>query len=105
MAAAHPETHVPPTTNGLGYTTSTTATGFTAAPTSAAKTKGPDDLEIKLEFGGGLHLIFAQQPRHTVYLPRLSAEGNPADIRFLIKWMKENLVTEREDMFVDGEGV
>jgi hypothetical protein len=28
-----------------------------------------------------------------------------ADIRYLVAWMKDKLVTERADMFVDGEGV
>lgn len=55
---------------------------------------------------GGLHLIFSAQPKHTVHIPRTVPDSDrPADIRFLIQWMKKNLVSEREDMFVDGDGV
>lgn len=54
-----------------------------------------------------MHLIFSQQPKHTIFLPRATpgADARPADIRYLIAYMKANLVSEREDMFVDGEGV
>lgn len=55
---------------------------------------------------GGLHLIFSAQPRHLVHIPRtVPGSERPADVRFLIEWMKANLVSEREDMFIDGEGV
>ncbi|CAK9781182.1 Urm1-domain-containing protein [Cutaneotrichosporon oleaginosum] len=87
------------TSNGLGYAAGTTARGA-----AATRTKGVDDLTIKLEFGGGLHLLFSAQPRHVVHVPRTN-EGRPADIRFLIQWMTKNLVSEREDMFIDGESV
>ncbi|KAL1411374.1 Ubiquitin-related modifier 1 [Vanrija albida] len=101
---AEAETKVPLPTSGLGYAKSSTAP---EAASSATKTRGPDDLEIRLEFGGGLHLIFSQQPKHTIYVPKTvpGADPRPADIRYLIAWMKEHLVTEREDMFIDGDGV
>lgn len=51
-------------------------------------------------------MIFSAQPRHTVFVPRTVPDTErPADVRFLIDWLKTNLVTEREDMFIDGEGV
>jgi len=63
-------------------------------------------LQHILTSSGGLHLIFSQQPKHTVYLPRtVPGTDRPTDIRYLVAWMKDNLVTERADMFVDGEGV
>ncbi|RSH86851.1 Ubiquitin- modifier 1 [Apiotrichum porosum] len=101
---AQPETLVPASTSGLGYTSGSAPA---ASPASAVRTRTADELEIRLEFGGGLHLIFSQQPKHTIFLPRTTpgADARPADIRYLIAYMKDNLVSEREDMFVDGEGV
>lgn len=51
MSAADstPETQVPLPTNGLGYTSSSTAPAPAAA--AAVKTKGADELEVRLEFG------------------------------------------------------
>jgi ubiquitin related modifier 1 len=59
---------------------------------------------VRADASGGLHLLFSAQPRHTVHVPR-TVEGKPADVRSLIQWMKTNLVSEREDMFVDGDSV
>ncbi|GMK53937.1 hypothetical protein CspeluHIS016_0105230 [Cutaneotrichosporon spelunceum] len=87
--------------NGLGYAASTAAGAATPAASAA---KGAGDLTLRLEFGGGLHLLFSAQPRHTVHVPRTTG-GKPTDIRSLIQWMKANLVSEREDMFVDGDSV
>ncbi|BEI93374.1 uncharacterized protein CcaverHIS019_0510020 [Cutaneotrichosporon cavernicola] len=81
--------------NGLGYA-ATTATAITVAP-KVSVSKGADDLTLRLEFGGGLHLLFSAQPQHKVHVPRTTG-GKPTDIRSLIQWMKTNLVSEREDM-------
>lgn len=64
----------------------------------------PDGHVELADSSGGLHLLFSAQPRHTVHVPRTN-EGAPADVRFLIQWMKTHLVSEREDMFVEGDGV
>jgi len=57
---------------------------------------------------GGLHLLFSSTPRHTVYLPATVPESSPAkavDVRYLIKYLKTDLLSEREEMFGDGDGV
>lgn len=57
---------------------------------------------------GGLHLLFSQQPRHTVYVPRTIPDTDPAqplNMRYLIRWLKGNLLSEREEMFGEGDGV
>jgi len=42
-------------------------------------------------------------------MPRRIAENGteerPTDMRYLIKWMKGTILSEREEMFGDGEGV
>jgi ubiquitin related modifier 1 len=105
---------------GLGYT----APGSSSRPTEECtpRRKAADELEIRIEFGyassslldctdghrGGLHLLFSQQPKHTIYVPRTVPETSPAaptDMRYLIKWLKGNLLSEREEMFGEGDGV
>jgi ubiquitin related modifier 1 len=61
---------------------------------------------------GGLHLLFNSQPKHTISLPkRVNQDGDkagdekPVTVKYLIKWMKDNLLSERVEMFGDGDGV
>lgn len=104
------------TSNGLGYTSAT--------PGNAGKVaKKEDELEVRMEFGqvpsplllalvaaaplidsGGLHLLFSQQPKHTAYIPK-DTDGRPADMKALIVWMRKNILSEREDMFCEGDSV
>lgn len=63
---------------------------------------------FKLTTRGGLHLLFSSTPKHTVYLPSTIPESEPAkpvDMRYLIKYLKTDLLSEREEMFGDGDGV
>ncbi|KAL7423965.1 Ubiquitin-related modifier 1 [Cryptotrichosporon argae] len=85
--------------NGLDYTVTPAADNGGALAARSA-----DELEIKLEFGGGLHLLFSSTPKHTVRLPRTTG-GAPTTVRALVAWMKAELVSEREEMFGEGEGV
>lgn len=48
--------------------------------------------------------MFSSKPKHSVKLPK-TTEDAPVTIRYLIKWMKDNLLSERVEMFGDGEGV
>ncbi|GFZ46894.1 Ubiquitin-related modifier 1 [Saitozyma sp. JCM 24511] len=102
MSARTEEPELP--SNGLGYQPripSPKPLGYTSSP-------GPDTLEIRLEFGGGLHLLFSQQPRHSIHVPRHvpgSSPPKPSDMRYLIRWLKGNLLSEREEMFGEGDGV
>ncbi|KAJ9105972.1 hypothetical protein QFC19_003307 [Naganishia cerealis] len=76
------------------------------------KAQAVEQISIKLEFGGGLHLLFNSQPKHQVSLPKRISEDEseagddkPVTVKYLIKWMKENLLSERVEMFGDGDGV
>ncbi|OSX57380.1 hypothetical protein POSPLADRAFT_1061589 [Postia placenta MAD-698-R-SB12] len=85
-------------------------------------------VSVKVEFGGGLELLFANQRTHRVaLLARLpspasgtagpsndgqsdvavaaAAAGRPADVAYLIHWLRDNLLTERPELFVEGETV
>lgn len=75
-------------------------------------------VSIKVEFSGGLELLFDNQRSHRVSVPsRVSAsskktlkddegadgeEGRPADVKYLILWLKDNLLKEREELFVEN---
>ncbi|XP_053247310.1 ubiquitin-related modifier 1-like [Podarcis raffonei] len=59
-------------------------------------------LSLLLECGGGAELLFGGVRKQRVTLP--SQEG-PWDVRKLLVWMKENLLKERPELFVQGESV
>lgn len=82
-----------------------------------------DHLKLRIEFGGGLELLFSNQRTHDISLPSrvypasnspLEAknaqdfgelDGRPADMKFLLSWLKANLLKEREELFLDGNTV
>ncbi|KAI0031516.1 ubiquitin-like modifier 1 [Vararia minispora EC-137] len=72
-------------------------------------------LNLKVEFGGGLELLFDNVRSHRIALPahvpssRVPDSGSrtprPANITFLIHWLKDNLLKERAELFVENETV
>lgn len=73
-------------------------------------------LSLKIEFGGGLELLFSNQRSHKVSIPShvpTSAQdakseqsqtrsGRPADITYLMYWLRDNLLKEREELFIEN---
>ncbi|KZV74964.1 hypothetical protein PENSPDRAFT_647491 [Peniophora sp. CONT] len=69
-------------------------------------------LNLKIEFGGGLELLFSNQRSHKIALPasipasspaaKADAPDAPANIAYLIQWMKENLLKERPELFEEN---
>ncbi|KAM0698713.1 hypothetical protein Q7P36_002180 [Cladosporium allicinum] len=59
-------------------------------------------IPIKLEFTGGLELLFSSQRSHKIALPSTDPSTNlPANVGFLIDWLCKNLMKDpRQDMFV-----
>ena len=73
-------------------------------------------IPLKIEFGGGMEMLFSNQRSHRVNVPaRIPLDGSsnttadvkskPADMTYLISWLRENLLTERADLFVEGSTV
>ncbi|KAF2860015.1 ubiquitin-related modifier 1 [Piedraia hortae CBS 480.64] len=62
-----------------------------------------EDIQIRVEFTGGLEVLFSNQRKHAITIPA-TERGKPADVAYLITWLCENLMTDsRRDMFVlDG---
>uniref|UniRef100_A0A8C6YGS4 Ubiquitin-related modifier 1 n=1 Tax=Naja naja TaxID=35670 RepID=A0A8C6YGS4_NAJNA len=59
-------------------------------------------LSVQLEFGGGAELLFDGVRKHQVNLP---GQSEPWNLRHLLMWIKENLLKERPELFVQGESV
>ncbi|XP_032993791.1 ubiquitin-related modifier 1 [Lacerta agilis] len=59
-------------------------------------------LSLQLEFGGGAELLFDGIRKHQVTLP---SQQRPWDVRNLLVWIKENLLKERPELFVQGDSV
>lgn len=62
-------------------------------------------LAIKIEFGGGMELLFSNQRSHDVRLPAEKPSGEPADVEYLIQYMRDNMLKEREELFIEGDSV
>ncbi|KAH9854611.1 ubiquitin-like modifier 1 [Lenzites betulinus] len=74
-------------------------------------------VSIKIEFGGGLELLFSNQRSHRVTIPalvptstsktesaaeRADAPEKPADLAYLVFWLRDNLLKERAELFVEN---
>ena len=71
-------------------------------------------INVKIEFGGGLELLFSNQRSHSVAIPaevplsskpadaETSTERKPADITYLMYWLRDNLLKEREELFIEN---
>ncbi|KAK7791474.1 hypothetical protein R5R35_002393 [Gryllus longicercus] len=59
-------------------------------------------LRITLEFRGGAELLFDNVKKHNVKLPLIDKTWT---LRNLLLWIKENLLKERPELFVQGDSV
>ncbi|XP_025905377.1 ubiquitin-related modifier 1 [Nothoprocta perdicaria] len=67
---------------------------------SGAKGKGRVPCSFRCR--GGAELLFDGVKKHQVTLP---CQPEPWDIRKLLKWIKQNLLKERQELFMEGESV
>ncbi|KAK0551427.1 hypothetical protein OC846_003297 [Tilletia horrida] len=82
----------------------------TATPALRQQATGSQQqtLPVVIEFGGGTELLTStpEQKSHKVQIPaRANDDGRPSDVRYLIKWISENLIAERHELFVEGDSV
>ncbi|XP_078603668.1 ubiquitin-related modifier 1-like [Branchiostoma floridae x Branchiostoma japonicum] len=61
-----------------------------------------NSVNICLEFSGGAELLFDMVKKHDVSLP---GNSQPWTIKSLLVWIKENLLKERPELFVQGDTV
>lgn len=57
---------------------------------------------ITLEFSGGAELLFGDIKEHVVNLPACTHQWT---IKSLLVWIKENLLQERPELFLQGDTV
>ena len=60
---------------------------------------------VRVEFGGGLELLFSKQKSHKVDIPTATPDEKPTNMIYLIRWLKDNLLKEREELFLDNDTV
>jgi ubiquitin related modifier 1 len=51
-----------------------------------------------------MELLFGNKRSHTVSLPS-QKDPAPHNVTYLIQWLKENLLEERPELFVEGDTV
>ncbi|KAK2565898.1 Ubiquitin-related modifier 1 [Acropora cervicornis] len=59
-------------------------------------------LKISVHFSGGAELLFNKVKEHEVVLPN---NANPWNIKRLLVWIRDNLLKERPELFMQGESV
>ena len=60
---------------------------------------------VQVEFSGGLELLFSNRKSHKVDIPDKTPDDKPTNIGYLIMWLKDNLLKEREELFLVGNTV
>jgi ubiquitin related modifier 1 len=72
-------------------------------------------LSINVEFGGGLELLFSNQRSHAIELPTVVSKDNstnvdasanketkPVDLQYLIHHMRDHMLQERAELFMEN---
>ncbi|GFQ81987.1 ubiquitin-related modifier 1 [Trichonephila clavata] len=59
-------------------------------------------MDVNIKFSGGLELLFKNQKDYNVKLPNSTEKWT---MKSFITWVKENLLQERSELFVQGETV
>jgi len=59
-------------------------------------------MRLTLEFAGGAELLFGKEKLHSIDLPE---QQTPWTIRTLLVWIRENLLRERPELFIQGDSV
>ncbi|KZT28214.1 ubiquitin-like modifier 1 [Neolentinus lepideus HHB14362 ss-1] len=75
------------------------------------------EISLKVEFGGGLELLFSNQKSHQLSLPTRVAsddstspfgkeqETKALDITYLIHWLRDHRLKERVELFMENDTV
>lgn len=59
-------------------------------------------MHVTLEFAGGAELLVGKQKNHSIDLPE---QNSPWTIRTLLPWIRDNLLRERPELFLQGDSV
>ncbi|KAG6840769.1 Ubiquitin- modifier 1 [Blastosporella zonata] len=60
-------------------------------------------ISVKVEFSGGLEVLFSNQRVHTIDVPAVDAATSTAStLQHLIVYLRDNLLQERIELFVEN---
>ncbi|KAF3049333.1 Ubiquitin- modifier 1 [Didymella keratinophila] len=60
-----------------------------------------EKLPIKVEFSGGLELLFDNQKKYSLSIPSQDESGAPSNVAFLVRYLCDKVMKDpRKDMFV-----
>ncbi|KAL0581689.1 Ubiquitin-related modifier 1 [Marasmius crinis-equi] len=74
-------------------------------------------ISLRVEFGGGLELLFGNEKKHKITLPAQApanhhtkndpqnGDTKAADMDFLIHWLRDHLLKERAELFMENKTV
>lgn len=79
-------------------------------------------ISLKIEFSGGLEILFSNQRSHQILIPAhvpsdlsiyskytnttgFEGETKAVDVSYLLFWLRDNLLKERVELFLEGETV
>ena len=80
-----------------------------------------EEIPLKIEFGGGLELLFSNQRSHRINLPGFipnetsgdtktsdrvpdeETSRKPADVNYLLRYLRDNLLKERVELFMEND--
>lgn len=65
---------------------------------------GESGCPIVVEFSGGAELLFSNVKKHNVVLPMV-ANDSQWTLGSLLVWIKDNLLKERPELFIQGQSV
>ncbi|KAI7900987.1 ubiquitin-related modifier 1 [Cokeromyces recurvatus] len=63
------------------------------------------ELTINVEFSGGMELLFQNVNKHTINFPTTNSSGQPSNLQDLIFYIRDNMMTEKKDLFVEKDTV
>ncbi|KAG2200139.1 ubiquitin-related modifier 1 [Mucor mucedo] len=64
------------------------------------------ELTINVEFSGGMELLFQNVSKHTIKFPAKNEKtGNPSNLQDLIFYIRDTMMTEKKDLFVEKDTV
>ncbi|KAJ4404588.1 Ubiquitin- modifier 1 [Didymella pomorum] len=65
-----------------------------------------ETLPIKVEFSGGLELLFDNQKKYSLSIPNKDESGAPSNVGFLVRYLCDKVMKDpRKDMFVLDDAV
>jgi ubiquitin related modifier 1 len=85
-------------------------------PTHKVMSTETNTISLKIEFGGGLELLFSSQRSHRVTIPSTVPVDNntsltkgaaasatrPADVTYLLHHLRDHLLKERQELFMEN---